>query len=241
MRWLLCDAGAGSAPPSIADANVISGSSALAGGHRPGLTGRGPALADVFVISGSWALADGRRPWLPGAGRRSRGGSAGWPPDCRRFRAGLPPDCGRIATGFRAGRPPGLQTGPPPDCGRPDSEPGHRRIATAGIPNRAAAGIPGRAAAGIRDGLPPDSRLGCRRIRDWADRIRPGCRRAPARPALPQAEHAVDLRRRSVSAGRRRRAEVTRSNNPTKPYTGQIMITSPKDSRIYVRAAGQPC
>src|SRR5260370_42105125 len=47
-RWLLCDAGAGSAPPSIADANVISGSSALADGHRPGLTGRGPALADVL-------------------------------------------------------------------------------------------------------------------------------------------------------------------------------------------------
>jgi len=114
--------------------------------------------------------------------------------------------------------------------------------ATAGIPGRAAAGIPGRNAAGIPGRAAAELRLSRRRIRDW-DRTGFGrvAARRPREPALPQVELAVNLRRRSVSARRRGGPGVTRSNNLINSHTGQIVITSPKDSRIYVRAAWQPC
>src|SRR6266851_4323792 len=137
--------GAGSAPPSIADANVISGSSALAEGHRPRLTGRGPALADVLSYPAPRHWPTGTGPGYPAR----VGALAGVRPDGCLIAAGSGPDCAGTAAGFRAGRPPGLQAGLPPDCGRRDSRPGYRRIldrAAAGIPDRAAAGIPDRAA-----------------------------------------------------------------------------------------------
>jgi hypothetical protein len=183
-------------------------------------------------------------PWLTGAGQRSGGGSrvagrraavgfrAGRPAGLRpghrrmaagataRFRAGLPPDSGRGCRWIPGPAAARFPAGPPPDSG-----PTRRQI-------------PDPTAARFRPGPPPDSRPGRRQIPDGAGRIRPGCRWASARPLLPPAGHAVDLRRRSVSARRPGRAEVTRSNNPTRPYTGQIVITPPKDSRISVRAMG---
>jgi hypothetical protein len=165
-----------------------------------------PSIADANVISGSAALADWDQPWLTGAGSRPGLGSADCRPDCRpipgRRAPGSGPGSGQIPGRRAPGSGPG--SGQIPGRRAPGSGPGSGQI-----PRRRAPGsgpdsgqIPGRIPVRFRAGW---HRFRARFRSDSG----PGCRRIPAGaaagfPAGPTGLDRVAAGRRPGRRSRRR-------------------------------------